>query len=561
MLLPNNKNLFKKTFFYKIISICKYSSSESKAEVRVRFAPSPTGKLHIGGLRTAFYNYLLAKKYNGKFLLRIEDTDRDRIKENSLENIFESLKWAGIEPDYGPHKKQSDDDVEGAPWVQSQRLNLYNKHADILVESKKAYRCFCDENRLILLRRNAAKHQEKIGYDGKCRNLSESTVKKYLDDGRKYVVRFKLDDKDYLYDDMTSGKHISNPGKQEGDFVIVKSDGYPTYHFASVVDDHLMRITHVLRGQEWQLSTAKHIALYESFGWNYPKYAHLPLICNKDGSKISKVFIFNFIVWLTKALIFVYLKRQDDIDLLSFKERGYMPESILAYLSSIGGGSKVNIFNDNSFFKSFKTVLNDLVLNFDETKISSRSIKLNQDLLDNINKRLIKLKIKSNDINELVLELKHLVEKKNLSNLNPIYLSDEYLANVINWTQDRVNKICDLVNEKDFSFLWSDMSNFTDNNLVNKSHLLELIEHLNEYLSKPNTDLKNSSNLKQELKLLFEKLKQTEEANKKSNYWQLTRLILIGSLQGPSIIEIFNILGKENVIFRLKMAKECLWKN
>lgn len=289
MIITFNKALLNKTLYFKIINSCRYNSVESLNEVRVRFAPSPTGKLHIGGLRTAFYNYLFAKKYNGTFLLRIEDTDRDRLKENSIENIIESLKWAGIEPDYGPHKVQPDDELQGGPWFQSQRLKFYHKHVQVLLESKHAYRCFCDENRLILLRHNAAKRQEKIGYDGKCRHLSEQTIQKYLREKKPYVIRFKLDDRDIMYNDLTSGKHVSNPGRQEGDFVLIKSDGYPTYHFANVVDDHLMRITHVLRGQEWQLSTAKHIALYEAFNWKYPVFAHLPLICNKDGSKISKV--------------------------------------------------------------------------------------------------------------------------------------------------------------------------------------------------------------------------------------------------------------------------------
>jgi glutamyl-tRNA synthetase len=181
---------YRKPIFNKFIS-CRYFEIKKKLssiqEVRVRFAPSPTGKLHIGGLRTAFYNFLFAKKYNGKFLLRIEDTDQDRLKENSIENIIESLKWAGIErififlvfslkikiylfffdvADYGPHKKQPDDQEQGAPWFQSERIQFYHEHVEILLQKKKAYHCFCDENRLILLRHNAAKRQEKIGYDG-----------------------------------------------------------------------------------------------------------------------------------------------------------------------------------------------------------------------------------------------------------------------------------------------------------------------------------------------------------------------------------------------------------
>ena len=167
--------LCRRNFFKSFLS--KRGLSE---EVRVRFAPSPTGKLHIGGLRTALYNYLFAKKYNGKFLLRIEDTDRDRFQEDSLDNIIQSLNWAGILPDFGPHVKKTNDKEEGGPWLQSQRLHLYNQHVDILLKNGQAYKCFCDETRLALLRRNAAARQEKIGYDGKCRSLSEEQIQRFI---------------------------------------------------------------------------------------------------------------------------------------------------------------------------------------------------------------------------------------------------------------------------------------------------------------------------------------------------------------------------------------------
>ena len=177
------------------------------------------------------------------------------------------------------------------------------------------------------------------------------------------MIRFKLDDRDIVFNDLTVGVHSSNPGKNEGDFIIVKSDGFPTYHFAHVVDDHLMRVTHVLRGQEWLLSTPKHIALFEAFGWKNPQYGHLPLICNSDGTKISK--------------------RQNDIHVLSYRDRGYFPETILVYLSSIGGGLTSNVQESESFFQSSKSVLPTLIDLFDETRISNKSVKLNQDLLGN----------------------------------------------------------------------------------------------------------------------------------------------------------------------------------
>ena len=357
--------LSRQTYIYSLFSASnrKLSSSSSIAEVRVRFAPSPTGKLHIGGIRTAFYNYLFAKKYKGTFILRIEDTDQERFKQGSVDFLLESLKWVNITADYGPHLKNTKDKEQGAPWQQSERLHVYKKYSEELLKSKKAYRCFCHENRLELVRREASRRQEKISYDGRCRHLDDETVQKYLNEGQSSVIRFKLDDRDIVFNDLTVGVHSSNPGKNEGDFIIVKSDGFPTYHFAHVVDDHLMRVTHVLRGQEWLLSTPKHIALFEAFGWKNPQYGHLPLICNSDGTKISK--------------------RQNDIHVLSYRDRGYFPETILVYLSSIGGGLTSNVQESESFFQSSKSVLPTLIDLFDETRISNKSVKLNQDLLGN----------------------------------------------------------------------------------------------------------------------------------------------------------------------------------
>jgi glutamyl-tRNA synthetase len=230
------------------------TNNNQNQNVRVRFAPSPTGKLHIGGLRTAFYNYLLAKKYNGTFILRLEDTDRARFQSDSLSNIIDSLNWIKIKADFGPtinNKSEGEEEEENkGPWIQSERLDIYSKYASQLIESKKAYYCFCDEARLSLLRKNSSNNMERIGYDNKCRHLDDETVNKYLKEGRSFVIRFKLTDKQITFDDFIYGSHSSNLSKQENDFVIIKSDKYPTYHFANIVDDHLMKITHVLRGFE-----------------------------------------------------------------------------------------------------------------------------------------------------------------------------------------------------------------------------------------------------------------------------------------------------------------------
>jgi glutamyl-tRNA synthetase len=521
-------------------STSSFSKNKQFDEIRVRFAPSPTGKLHIGSLRTAFYNYLFAKKYNGKFLLRIEDTDQERLKKDSIENIVESLDWAGIRPDYGPNISNADDSTQGAPWLQSKRLDLYQKYADQLLRENKAYMCFCDETRLELLRRNAAKRQENLKYDRKCAHLSKETLEKYLAENRSYVIRFKLDDKEITYEDLTNGMHKSNPGKQEGDFVIIKSDKYPTYHFANVVDDHLMRISHVLRGQEWQISTAKHISIYEAFGWQPPVYAHLPLIFNNDGTKISK--------------------RQNDIDVLSYRNKGYMRETLLAYLSTIGGGLKINLLEDFSPLNlKNNDFMNVLVENFDETKINIKPIKLNQTLLDNFNRRFIQLKLKTESKNDLIDRLRELVKHK-YSNINEFYLSDEYLNSVLTWSQDRIAKIDDLcTNEETFSYLWLDMNSLKIDNL-NLQQTLRFVENLNDHLKKLDQELfrEGGESFKSELKIIFKsfKLEKSQDAKKKSsNPWELTRLILIGTLEGPSVVELFSLLGKTNVLHRLEIAK------
>ncbi|CAF0976955.1 unnamed protein product [Brachionus calyciflorus] len=513
-------------------------------QFRVRFAPSPTGKLHIGGLRTAFYNYLFAKKYNGKFILRIEDTDQDRLKIDSIQNIIESLEWAGLEPDLGPHKN---DNQEDGPWLQSKRLDIYHDYIKLLLDSKKAYHCFCDESRLSLLKRNAAKRQEKLSYDGKCRHLSDSQVTNLISEGRPYVIRFKLEDKEVVYNDLTTGIHKNNPFKQEGDFVLIKSDKFPTYHFANVVDDHLMRITHVLRGQEWQLSTSKHILLYEAFGWKHPVYAHLPLICNNDGSKISK--------------------RQNDIDVLSYRRNGYLPQSVLAYLSTFGGGLKVNILEN--FFKNSQNVLGELIENFDETQMSSRPVKLNPELLENINRRFIRLKLRSGktERESLINELRDLVKNKFKMENSDLYLSIGYLESVLDWSQDRIFKLKDLVDDEKNMFLWTDMSNVSlDENLDlnTKENSKVLVEILRNFLSKKCEDLKNASSnakLKKELNELFKSISKSAKSDGKMNYWKLSRLLLTGRLEGPPVLDIINLLGKDNVIYRLNIAEKILNKN
>lgn len=290
---------------------------KNSSQVRTRFAPSPTGFLHVGGLRTALYNFLFARQNNGKFLLRIEDTDQKRYVEGALENLISTLKWFGLSYDEGPEIGGSH-----APYIQSERLEIYKEYADKLLKTKHIYRCFCSAERLEEMRKKQIEKGHAPMYDRKCLRLSDEEIEKNLKEGKPYVLRLKIPDKKFEFNDLIRGRVIFD-GNTIDDAVLLKSDGYPTYHLANVIDDYLMEITHVIRGEEWLPSTPKHIALYEAFGWNPPEFAHLPLLLNKDRSKLSK--------------------RQNDVAAEDYIKKGYLKEAILNFIAFLGwnpGGEK-----------------------------------------------------------------------------------------------------------------------------------------------------------------------------------------------------------------------------
>lgn len=285
---------------------------------RTRFAPSPTGYLHLGSLRTALYNYLLAKNTGGQFILRLEDTDRTRLVEDAEQNIYDSLKWTGLKIDEGPQ--------EGGPYGpyrQSDRIEIYKKYVQILLDKGLAYHCNCSKDRLLNLRESALKLKPptNVTYDRKC--FHEPTPA-----NENSVIRFKSPD---VYDDFTDLVHgklnfqpqYNNVDRRYDDIVIMKSDGLPTYHFANVVDDHLMKITHVIRGEEWLPSTPKHIALYKAFGWEPPAFVHIPLLTSLEDKKLSK--------------------RSGDIGVLSLKTKGILPESLINFVALFGWSPPRNI--------------------------------------------------------------------------------------------------------------------------------------------------------------------------------------------------------------------------
>lgn len=281
------------------------------SNVRVRFAPSPTGDPHVGNIRTALFNYLYARHTGGKFIIRIEDTDQVRLKEGSDQAIYDSLRWLGIHWDEGP-------DVGGphTPYRQSERLDLYKKHALELVEKGMAYYCFCSAERLDNMRKLQETAKKAPMYDRRCLELTKEEVQEKLAAGESCVIRLKVPrEKTTEFDDLIRGK-VSFENSVVDDQVLIKSDGFPTYHMACVVDDHYMDITHVIRAEEWISSTPKHIILYDAFGWNPPKFAHAPMVLAPDRSKLSK--------------------RHGATGVKQFKELGYLPEALVNFLAFLG---------------------------------------------------------------------------------------------------------------------------------------------------------------------------------------------------------------------------------
>jgi len=299
-------------------------------KVRTRFAPSPTGYLHIGSLRTALYSYLVAKQAGGQFVLRLEDTDAKRFVEGAAEAIYNGLKWARLQYDEGP-------DINGpySPYVQSQRLELYKKYAQELLDKDLAYYCFCDAKTLENIRAEQTAKKQAPKYDRRCISLSKDAAEVRLQQGQPHVIRMKIPaDRIIEINDLVRGK-VSYSTNELDDQVILKSDGWPTYHLAVVVDDHLMEITHVTRTEEWLPSTPKHILLYEYFGWKSPRWAHLPLLLNTDKTKMSK--------------------RKGDVAVEDYIKKGYLPEAMVNYLAFLGWnpGTEKEIYSMEELLKDF----------------------------------------------------------------------------------------------------------------------------------------------------------------------------------------------------------------
>lgn len=380
--------------------------------VRVRFAPSPTGYLHVGGLRTALYNYLFAKHNGGKCILRIEDTDRTRFVENAQENLIKSLRWAGIEFDESP-------EVGGdfGPYIQSERFDLYRKYGMELVAKNAAYYAFDTSEELDAMRERQQKAGIAPKYDRTAmRNeftLGKEETQRLLDDGAAYCIRLKVPHNEEIhFVDVIRGA-VSVSGRDVDDQILLKSDGFPTYHLANVVDDHLMQISHIIRGEEWLPSTPKHVLLYQALGWECPQFAHLPLLLNKDKTKLSK--------------------RQGSVAVEDFVEKGYFKEAMVNFIALLGW----NPTADREIF-SFQ----ELIDTFNLEKVNKSGAVFDTQKLDWMNSQYLR-SLPNAHLAELLAPM---AQKAGYN------VSNEYLEQVIDLLKERITFLNETLTFGDYMF-------------------------------------------------------------------------------------------------------------
>jgi len=483
--------------------------------VRTRFAPSPTGYLHVGGLRTALYAYLVAKKNKGKFILRIEDTDRERQVPGAVENLLKTLSWAGLEPDEGMLLKGGKVAEKGkfGPYTQSQRLDIYRTHVDKLIDQKKAYFCFCSEERLEEVRQRQQQAKQPSGYDGHCRDLSPDEVKKRLEAGEKHVVRMKMPKEgETIFHDIVRGE-VRIKNELVDDQIILKSDGFPTYHLAVVVDDHEMGVTHIIRGEEWLSSVPKHLKLYEYFGWEVPAMAHLPLILNPDKSKLSK--------------------RQGDVAVEDYVKKGYLKEALLNFVAFLGWnpGGEREIFT-----------LDELVKEFSLEKVGKSGAVFNLEKLNWYNQQYIR-RLSLDELAELV---KPFFENSGVK----LTINNKQLTKVVALERERVATLAELPEAVKFVF---QLPNYQPSLLIWKKSSADELKNILSALK----DMLNTFSVRDWTKEKLEK--KIGEWIKENNFqtgsvlWPL-RVALSGQQNSPGPFEIAEVLGKEESLKRIEKA-------
>lgn len=511
---------------------------ETTQSVRVRYAPSPTGLQHVGGLRTALYNYLLAKKLGGDFLLRIEDTDQKRFVAGAVENIMGFLKDFGLQYDEGPIALADKQDAlsgmlstrypgvyeKGAsgPYIQSERLMLYEEAVKRLVDTGHAYYCFCTEERLTELRTRQEQTKQPPRYDGLCRALTPEAAREERQRGKACVVRFKVpsDRGDIVCQDVLRGE-LHYQAKDIEDFVLLKSDGYPTYHLASIVDDHALAITHVLRGEEWLSSLPKHVLLYEAFGWEQPQFVHLSVILGSDGKKKLS-------------------KRDGDVSVDAFVEAGYLREALINFIALLGWnpgkGSTQEIFS-----------LTELTEQFSLDHLNAAPAVFDRKKLDWMNHEYI-AKLPTDELLARVRTLGAIEHADWYRKAPTEFQSDRYLRKVIAVEQDRLKTLVEVGASNPFFFT-------------------ETLDYLTELLVWKGSNLEQASTELARAKTLLETLSEAEwtreglatkllaaAGEKKGDFLWPLRVALTGAERSPSPMDAAWVLGKSETLRRIDTA-------
>ncbi len=485
--------------------------------VRVRFAPSPTGYPHVGNIRTAMFNWLMARHTGGRFVLRIEDTDIARRVEGAVEAIMDGLKWLGLDWDEGP-------DVGGnyGPYYQSQRVELYRKAAERLVAQGDAYYCYCSSERLEEMRKGQAQRKQSLGYDRHCRNLTPQERAKKESEGVTPVVRFKvpLEGKtqfnDMIYGDIVF-EHVTID-----DFVLLKSDGYPTYHLANVIDDNAMAISHVIRAEEWISSTPRHLLLYQALGLNPPHYVHHPMILGPDRAKLSK--------------------RHGSVSILDYREQGYLPETMLNFLALIGWS-----LDDRTEIMSRQELINYFSLE----RIGSSGAVFNREKLEWMNGVYIR-DLNIEDLTERSLPFL----EKGLPTEVKRPLDKDYVRRVMPLVRERINTLAEAATYADFFFI--NTPEYEASILIGKKMIvettLEALKVAEERLSK----LKSFDH-----NLLEDTLRHLagDLGLKTGQLFGLLRAATTGRSATPPLFDTMEVLGKERCLNRITVAIAKLGSN
>ena len=475
--------------------------------VRVRFAPAPTGLLHIGNARTALFNYLFAKRHGGTFILRIEDTDVERSTEVSIDHILEDLQWLGIRWEEGP-----DREGPNGPYRQSRRISLYRDYTEQLLRESRVYKCFCSNERLEDLRKKQLSKGEMPRYDGHCRSLSGEDVSKLESQGLRPVLRFRIGKGAIVFEDIVHGSmHFESGGM--GDFIITRSDGMAAYNFACVIDDHLMHITHVIRGEDHLSNTPRQILLYQALGWQPPVYAHHPLILGGDRSPLSK--------------------RHGATAVSQYREEGFLPEALQNYLVLLGwtppSGEEI-------------LPLEKIVEDFSLKAISKSAPIFNRKKLEWLNSHYLRKK-EGKQLSELLVPY---VEKAGL----PIHRVDLNYLNKISEVLKENLVVLSQIEEYlgiffDEKFFFEEGAKAVLSDSKNRETLWIVLNVLEDSPEITPNDCPS---------LLSQLEEKTERRGK--NLYPLLRAGVTGKTKGPELVKTLPLLGNERIIKRLKMALE-----